>query len=88
MAISVRKSSSGFCTSSFQIFSQFSNKKQEEKLPIIAAKVVDNLIIFEPGDSAKNFIAKFNDEFNLGSIKTEPRHLHFFRINLVQNYDY
>ncbi len=62
-------------------------KKENGKLTLILAKVVDDIIAAGVGNSAIQALNEFDKTFKLGEIKSGPGKLRFFGINISQNED-
>lgn len=67
--------------------SQLVYKREQGKLTLIFAKIVDDLMITGPDGHAWNFLQILNDKFIFGSIKW-PGNLQFLGMNLLQNNDF
>ena len=62
-------------------------KHEGGKLVLLAAKVVDDIKVAGEGDRAEDFIKRFNQKFELGTVARGPGKMRFFGINTVQHDD-
>ena len=54
---------------------------------LVAAKIVDDIKVAGEGERAMQFVKKFNEFFNLGTVVSGPGRMRFFGINIVQDED-
>ena len=66
-----------------QLFYKFKN----QKLELILAKIVDDIIITGEEDMTAKLISDFNSIFELGSVVEGPGEMRFFGTNIFQNPD-
>lgn len=58
------------------------------QLVLLAAKIVDDILVTGDTDMVDKFITGFNSKFKFGTVVHGPGNLRFFGLNLVQNEDY
>ena len=63
-------------------------KKENGKLVLLVAKIVDDLKVAGEGNRAQLFLEKFDEQFKFGNVNHGPGKLRFFGINTVQNTDH
>lgn len=57
-------------------------------LVIIAAKVVDDILVAGNEDEVKSFLKNFHERFTLGTLSKGPGNLRFFGINIYQHEEF
>lgn len=57
-------------------------------LIVVAAKIVDEILITVLSDQGKIFISAFNDRFKLGSAATGPGKIRFYGLKTIQDDEY
>ena len=58
------------------------------ELILVAAKIVDDIILTGKPRQTEQFLNAFNDRFKLGSIASGPGHLRFYGLNIIQHSDF